>query len=224
MSFHISATQFYVLFCLIFCCFIFSTGRMWYLRFSMPPSSSSSGPSPPRVALGLSDGSQPTYVDSRLTIHPSPSSSLSQPNLIPSSVPANNPPKSTNSAMPGSYRPSTTSTSAGPNHSSSRSPPNLPDISIRMQSPRKHVLGEPTSGPSPYSYSSAAAATNARSRSKAKGKMSTRNGASAGFEPEEGGYEVEVTLDERVLDGARDGYVLTRRVFPGAFMIPYLPC
>lgn len=42
--------------------------------------------------------------------------------------------------------------------------------------------------------------------------------ASAGFEPEEGGYEVEVTLDERVLDGARDGYVLTRLVFPVALM------
>lgn len=93
-----------------------------------------------------------------------------------------------------------------------------------MQSPRKHLLGEPISDTAPYSYSSAAAATNAMSRSKAKGKMSMHNGASAGFEPEEGGYEVEVTLDERVLDGARNGCVLSRRVFPGAFMIPYLPC
>lgn len=54
--------------------------------------------------------------------------------------------------------------------------------------------------------------------------MSMHNGASAGFEPEEGGYEVKMPLDERVLDGARNGYVLTRRVFPGASMIPHLPC
>lgn len=48
--------------------------------------------------------------------------------------------------------------------------------------------------------------------------MSAGTSASAAFEPEEGGYEVEMALDERVLDGVKDGYVLARLVFPVTLM------
>lgn len=166
---------------------------MWYLRFSIP--STSSGPSPPRVALGLSDGSSPTYVDSRLTIHPSfPSPShatTADPKLASASTLLAGVDK-----MPGSYRPQITSTisanPSGPSGIHSRPPTTLPEISIRLQSPRKYLLGEPLPN-----HTTTSTTTSARSRAKAKAGVAS----SSAFKPEEGGYEVEGMLDGRVLDG-----------------------
>lgn len=101
--------------------------------------------------------------------------------------------------MPGSYRPAP----ARPPVSGTNNA-RLPDITLRLQSPRNTLLGQhPTHH---EARAQSRAARRSRGRSRAAGKQragNTSGGTVTGpvFEPEEGGYEVEGALDERVVAG-----------------------